>query len=70
MTRPVNYLTMAMAMPVDMPTHDERLAAFEDAIEEWHRSDSEQSLHEHLGLTWEQYCDYVEHGDVPESWEP
>lgn len=59
----------SLVMMVDV--HDDtRLKAFEDAIDAWHGSDSEQSLHEHLGLTWDQYCDYVEHGDVPESWEP
>lgn len=29
--------------------------SFDDAVSEWHHSDSELELHEFLGLTWQQY---------------
>jgi hypothetical protein len=38
---------------------------FDDKIEQWHEGESGKEMHEHLGLTWQQYRDYVEHGAVP-----
>lgn len=33
---------------------------FEDKVEEWHNGEGEDvSLHEYLGVTWEQYCKFV-----------
>lgn len=59
-----------MAMVVDTAPQDERLRLFEDAIEKWHRSDSSKSLRDYLGVSFDEYFDYVEHGDVPEGWAP
>lgn len=36
-----------------------------DLIEEWHGSDSNQELHEFLGLTWEQYARWVKTDELP-----
>jgi len=32
---------------------------FDDKIDEWHESDSELKLYEYLGLTFEQYKDWI-----------
>lgn len=32
----------------------------DDYIDSWHDGDSKLTLHEYLGLTWEQYKKYVE----------
>jgi hypothetical protein len=37
-----------------------RAKEIDDKIEEWHNSDSKQSLAEYLGMTPEQYAAYVE----------
>jgi hypothetical protein len=34
----------------------------EDLVEHWHNGEGDgQPLHEFLGMTWEQYADWVEH---------
>lgn len=33
--------------------------AIHDAIEEWHASNSKESLHEYLGLSWLEYSEWV-----------
>ena len=38
-----------------------------DAADEWHNSDSNLTLHEFLGWTWEQYKAYVEDGLIPDE---
>ncbi len=40
------------------PPEDEE--DIDDKIDEWHNSDSELSIHEHLGMTWEEYAAFVE----------
>lgn len=32
----------------------------DDLIEEWNNSDSNLHLHEYLGMTWDEYCRWVE----------
>ena len=36
-----------------------------DLIEKWHESDSEKTLHEYLGLTFEQYAYWVKTDELP-----
>lgn len=31
----------------------------DDRVDEWHKGDSELPLHEYLGMTWEEYSDFV-----------
>lgn len=38
-----------------------------DVIDEWHNSDRDVSLHEHLGMTWTEYAEFVRTGDIPEK---
>lgn len=38
----------------------------DDAIDTWHNSGGNESLHEFLGMTWQEYKDWVESGQVPE----
>lgn len=37
----------------------------DDEIEKWHESCSDLSLHEFLGMTWEQYGVFVSTGNDP-----
>jgi hypothetical protein len=37
------------------------LEDYETQIDGWHESDSELSLYEYLGLTWDEYRELVEH---------
>ena len=32
----------------------------DDAVEEWHESDSDLELHEYLGMSWDEYKDWFE----------
>ncbi len=45
----------------DLPLTSEELDA---RIEAWHNGDGEDQLHEYLGLTWEQYKQWAETGDI------
>lgn len=37
----------------------------EQYIEKWHEGNSQQSLHDYLGLTWDQYKAWAETGKIP-----
>jgi len=37
----------------------------DDKITEWHSSDSQLTIYEYLGMTWEQYSHFVLHSEVP-----
>jgi len=39
----------------------------DDLIDEWHEGNSEQKLHEFLGLTEEQYAHYVKTNELPNN---
>jgi hypothetical protein len=41
--------------------------AFDDAVGEWHDSDSDLPLHEYLGLTWDEYAAVVSSPRLTES---
>lgn len=36
-------------------------------IEAWHTGDSDIPLHEYLGLTWQEYLDWLKTGKLPEK---
>jgi hypothetical protein len=42
----------------------------DDMIDAWHDSGPEEkrSLHEYLGMTWEEYCYHSETSKIPQSW--
>lgn len=33
----------------------------DDYVEKWHQGDSEEDLHDYLGLTWNEYIEWVAH---------
>lgn len=39
----------------------------DDKIDKWHLSDQDVPLHEYLGMTWEEYCEFVLKGMPYES---
>lgn len=42
------------------------MAEIDDYISEWHNtSDGSQTLHEFLGLTWEDYGYWIQHNALP-----
>lgn len=36
-------------------------------IDVWHQSGGGSGLHDFLGLTWDEYCEWVESGILPEG---
>lgn len=41
--------------------------ALNDLVDEWHESDSVQELYEYIGMTWEEYSDWVyDSNDIPD----
>lgn len=32
---------------------------FDELVDEWHESESKLPLHEYMGMTWEQYCEFI-----------
>lgn len=36
----------------------------EERVAEWHKTETSQPLHEWLGMTWEQYCEWVSKGEA------
>ena len=41
----------------------------DDAVERWHELPEDgKSLHEYLGMTWDEYCEWVQDGVVPAGW--
>jgi hypothetical protein len=41
-----------------------RLEDIDDEVDLWHTGVSPLELHEFLGMTWEEYCRWVQHPDV------
>lgn len=45
----------------------------DDLVEEWHNSVPIDDgryvpLHQHLGMTWEEYSEWVSHGKIPDRY--
>lgn len=41
---------------------------FQEKIEQWHKDENTKlELHEHLGLSWEEYCQLVERGYINDT---
>ena len=47
------------------PTKEQEL---ESLIDEWHEITSDQSLHEYVGMTWEEWSNYVYKRELPERY--
>ncbi len=50
----------------------EDISMIDDYIDEWHEGDSQEEIHEFLGLTIDQFLDWVAHNDeaLKESLKP
>lgn len=47
-------------------TDEQVLDELDRMVDEWHRGSSECPIEDHLGMTRDEYSDYVESGIIPE----
>ena len=39
----------------------------DDKVDEWHNSNTNMLLHEYLGMTWDEYKEYIENNIIADS---